>query len=103
MFETLGVTEIFKWVRTSEQPVDLAFYRTRSGLEVDLLVTTPHGVWGIESKSEVHLTSASWRVLREVGRVLGERWRRGLVVYAGNTLQRLEENVWAVPVDRLLV
>jgi predicted AAA+ superfamily ATPase len=36
MFETLVVTEIHKWVKTAELPVDLAFYRTRSGLEVDL-------------------------------------------------------------------
>jgi predicted AAA+ superfamily ATPase len=103
MFETLVVTEIFKWIRTTEQQVDLAFYRTRSGLEVDLLLTTPHGVWGIEAKSGIHLAPASWRNLREVGQALGRRWRGGLVVYAGNALQRLAENVWAVPVERLLV
>jgi len=27
----------------------------------------------------------------------------GLVVHGGGKLERLEENVWAVPVDRLLV
>lgn len=51
IFETLVVTEVQKWVKTPELPVDLAFYRTRSGLEVDLLLTTPHGVWGIETKT----------------------------------------------------
>ena len=102
MFETLLVTEIYKWVKTAELPVELAFYRTRSGLEVDLLVTTPHGVWGIEAKSASRLGSSDWRGLREVGEALGAAWRGGLVVYSGSSMQRLDRQIWAVPVDRLL-
>jgi predicted AAA+ superfamily ATPase len=103
MFETLVVTEVWKWVKTAERPVDLAFYRTRSGLEVDLLVSTPHGTWGIESKSAARLGPADWRGLAEVGRSMGEAWRGGLVVYQGTSVQRLAPNLWAVPIDRLLV
>jgi predicted AAA+ superfamily ATPase len=103
MFETLVVTEIQKWVKTAELPVDLSFYRTRSGLEVDLLISTPHGVWGVEAKAGAKLGSADWRALREVGEALGDPWRGGLVVYGGTSLQRLDKNIWAVPVGRLLV
>jgi predicted AAA+ superfamily ATPase len=103
MFETLAATEVWKWVKTAGLPVDLAFYRTRSGLEVDLLATTPHGVWGFESKSAARLGPADWRGLAEVGRALGETWRGGIVVYRGPAIQRLAPNLWAVPVDRLLV
>jgi predicted AAA+ superfamily ATPase len=102
MFETLLVTEIYKWVKTAELPVELAFYRTRSGLEVDLLITTPHGVWGIEAKGASRLGSSDWRGLREVGEALGAAWRGGLVVYPGSSLQRLDRQTWAVPVNRLL-
>ena len=101
MFETLVVTEIHKWVKTAELPVDLAFYRTRSGLEVDLLITTPHGVWGVEAKAAARLGSSDWRALREVGEALGPAWRGGLVVHPGPSLQRLDRQIWAVPVDRL--
>jgi predicted AAA+ superfamily ATPase len=103
LFETLVVTEIYKWVKTNERDVDLAFYRTRSGLEVDLLLTTPQGVWGMETKSARRLSSADWRSLREVGRALGDRWRGGLVVYNGTRIEQLGTNLWAIPVDRLLV
>jgi len=103
LFETLLVTEIHKWVKTASLPVDLAFYRTRSGLEVDLLVTTPEGIWGIEAKAGTRLGSSSRRGLRALGNALGDRWRGGLVVYGGRTLERLEENLWAVPIERLLV
>jgi predicted AAA+ superfamily ATPase len=103
MFETLVVTEIWKWVKTCGLPVDLSFYRTRSGLEVDLLATTTHGVWGFESKSAARLGPADWRGLAEVGRSLGEAWRGGIVVHQGPAIQRLAPNLWAVPADRLLV
>jgi uncharacterized protein len=102
-FETFIVTEIYKWVRTAEREAELAFYRTRSGLEVDLLVVTREGVWGIEVKSARRLDTADWRSLRDVGQALGERWRGGLVVYGGTNLERLGPNVWAVPAARLLV
>jgi hypothetical protein len=99
----LVVTEIHKWVQTQERDVDLAFYRTRSGLEVDLLLTTSSGVWGLEVKSARRLGSSDWRSLRDVGQSLGTQWRGGLVVYNGTTIQQLGANVWAIPVDRLLV
>jgi predicted AAA+ superfamily ATPase len=103
MFETLVVTEVYKWVKTTERPVDLSFYRTRSGLEVDLLVTTPHGVWGIEAKAAAQIGPVGWRGLREVGRALGAAWRGGLVVYSGSAVQQLDHDLWAIPADRLLV
>jgi len=103
LFETLVVAEVYKWVRTHDRPVDLAFYRTRSGLEVDLLITTPDGVWGIEAKAARRLAPHDWRPLRDVGRALGARWRGGLVVYRGALMEQLDEQIWAVPVERLLV
>jgi predicted AAA+ superfamily ATPase len=103
MFETLVVTEVQKWVKTADLPVDLSFYRTRSGLEVDLLVTTGHGIWGIEAKAGTKLGASDWRALREVGEALGSRWRGGLVVHRGAAIQRLDQNIWAVPADRLFV
>lgn len=103
MLETLVITEIAKWVKTNERECDLAFYRTRSGLEIDLLLSTRHGVWGIEAKAGRRLASADWRSLREVGQALGQRWRGGLVVYMGTTIEKLDTNLWAVPAERLLV
>jgi hypothetical protein len=103
MFETLVVAEVHKWIRTAGLPIALASYRTRSGLEVVLLLSTPHGVWGMMMKPGPKIGAADWRPLRRVGKALGIRWRGGLVVSPGNCVERLDENVWAVPVDRLLV
>jgi len=102
LFENLVVTEIFKWVKTADLPVDLSFYRTRSGLEVDLLLDTPDGVWGIEAKSAAEPGKRSARSLQQLGEALGDRWRGGLVVHGGRRVEQLGENLWAVPVSRLL-
>jgi predicted AAA+ superfamily ATPase len=102
IFETFVVSEIYKWLKTTERDVEINFYRTRSGLEVDLLLTTPHGVWGMEAKAGRKLAPADWRGLREVGRALGDRWLGGLVIYRGTTIEQLDENIWAIPAERLL-
>jgi predicted AAA+ superfamily ATPase len=103
MFETLVVAEVHKWIRTTGLPVDLASYRTRSGLEVDLLLSTPHGVWGVEVKAGPKIGAADWRALRRVGEALGDRWRGGLVISQGARIEQLDQDVWTMPVDRLLV
>ena len=43
LFETLVVSEARKWIDTLGRDVSLWFYRTRSGREVDLLITTGSG------------------------------------------------------------
>ncbi len=103
LFETLVVSELYKWTKTHDLDVELSFYRTRSGLEVDLLISTPDGIWGVEVKAGRRLGGSAWRGLRSLGAALGEKWRGGLVVYRGPMLERKDENLWAVPVDRLLV
>ena len=82
--------------------VELAFDRARSGLEVDLRMSTPHGVWGVEVKTARRLAGSDRRALRDVGQALSGRWRGGLVVYGGLSVERLAQNTWAVPVARLL-
>ncbi|HEY2737436.1 MAG TPA: DUF4143 domain-containing protein [Thermoanaerobaculia bacterium] len=103
LFETLVVTEICKWIRTAGLAVDLTSYRSRSGLEVDLLMSTAQGVWGIVVKHGARPRAADGKPLRRVGEALGDRWRGGLVVSAGARLERLDQGIWAVPADRLLV
>jgi hypothetical protein len=71
-------------------------------LEVDLLITTPAWVWGLEVKTSRHANAAQVASLRRVAGQFGEQWRGGLLVYQGGQLQRLDPNLWAVPVTRLL-
>jgi len=102
IYETMVVSEIIKWMKTVQRQEEIYFYRTRSGLELDIILQTEKGIIGMEIKARTAVASADLRAMREVAKVLGKEWRGGLVVYLGNTIQKIgEPNVWAVPSRRL--
>jgi predicted AAA+ superfamily ATPase len=104
LFETFVVSEIYKWVRTTGQQVELYYYRTRSGLEVDLLLQTSQGIWGFEIKSSREIVGKDFRALRDVAGVLKSKWRGGIVITRGSHLEQLDaaHKIWCIPVHRLL-
>lgn len=104
LYETYVIGEIFKWIKTVQWAGKLSFYRTRSGLEVDLLLETQHGVVGIEIKSRESVTGTDLRPLRDVANGLGREWLGGIVVYRGREIRKIAEpSIWAVPSCRLFI
>ncbi len=102
IYETMVVSEIIKWMKTVQRQEEIYFYRTRSGLELDILLQTEKGLIGMEIKARMAVASADLRAMREVAKGLGKEWRGGLVVYLGNTIQKVgEPNLWAIPSRRL--
>lgn len=102
LYETMVVAEIVKWVRTRQREVEVFFYRTRSGNEVDLLLETSSGVIGVEVKSRAKLAAKDTRSLKMVAEKLGERWCGGMVVYRGDEIKRIgDPDIFAVPSRRL--
>ena len=104
LFETLVVGEIRKWIDTAGRDVELTFYRTRTGLEVDLFLRTAQGILGVEIKNREAVQPPDWRPLRAVADALGDEWLGGLVVYRGRRLHVLDADraIHAMPVHRLL-
>ena len=104
LFETFVIAEIYKWVRTAGENVQLYFYRTRAGLEVDLMIQTPQGVHGLEIKSSRAIAAKDYRPLRDVAAALKSDWRGGIVVTRGAQIESLDaaNKIWCVPVHRLL-
>jgi predicted AAA+ superfamily ATPase len=102
IYETMIVGELIKWMKTGNRDGEIYFYRTRSGLEVDVLIDTPFGVIGVEIKSRQNLAAKDTTGLKEIAKALGSRWRGGLIVYPGNRLYPIEApQIWAVPSRRL--
>ncbi len=102
IYESMVVSELLKWMKTMGHEGDLYFYRTRSGLEVDVILESPAGVIGMEIKSRKMLAAKDTTGLKEIASVIGKRWRGGLVIYAGNEIKRIASpGIWAVPSHRL--
>ncbi len=105
LFETLVVTEIHKWLKTRGRRERMAFYRTRSGLELDLLVGDDSTGWlGVECKAREGAHRSDLGPMRRVATALGDDWRGGLVVHRGDRIELLDEelDIWGLPLDRLL-
>jgi predicted AAA+ superfamily ATPase len=103
LIETLAVSEIIKWIRTMRRSVELYFYRTRSGLEIDLLLQTSHGLIGAEIKSRQECVGKDATPLQQIAAQLKEEWLGGLIIYNGNRIYKIAApNIWVVPLWRLI-
>jgi predicted AAA+ superfamily ATPase len=104
LFETQVVAEVVKLIRTLGLQVEPFFYRTRSGLEVDLLLATPGGLICAEVKSREAASDNDLRGMRAVARAAGRRFLGGLVVLKGGRIEPLDDSrrFWSVPAHRLL-
>jgi len=102
IYETMVVSEMIKWMKTVQRQEEIYFYRTRSGLELDILLQTEKGMIGMEIKARTSVAPADLQPMREVAKGLGKEWRGGFVVYLGNSIRKVgEPNLWAVPSRRL--
>ena len=104
MFESLVVGEIHKLVDTLALDARLHFYRTRSGMEIDLILETPRGIVAIEIENRESVAPSDARSLRSLAKHLGPQWLGGLVVYQGAQTRPIARAsaIWAVPAHRLL-
>jgi predicted AAA+ superfamily ATPase len=102
VYETMVVAEIHKWIRTAQRSAETYFYRTRSGLELDLLLVLEGGVIGCEIKGRQSLVPSDLRPMREIAAALKGEWRGGFVVYQGDSIVKMgEPSLWAIPARRL--
>jgi hypothetical protein len=101
--ETFVVAELTKWIRTSGSSLRLFYYRTRSGLEADLLIDAGGKLAGAEIKACGEVDAGDAGRLCRIAEAAGNRWLGGMVIYSGTTLRPLREpDIWAVPASRLL-
>lgn len=104
IFETMVMAEIIKWNRTMQTEAAIYFYRTRTGMELDALIETRQGLTGIEIKNRETASRKDAGILKKIAKATGSKWQGGVVVYRGNTIERIAEpNIWAVPSRRLFI
>lgn len=103
LFETMVVAEAVKLLRTLGLDAESTFYRTRSGLEVDLLLETAAGVIAIEAKARETCSPADFRGLRALAVGFKERFLAGLVVTTGAGIEPMADDprLWGIGMARL--
>jgi predicted AAA+ superfamily ATPase len=102
LLENLTLGELARQVGLSDEPLTLAHYRTRDGVEVDGIIEHADGrVVGVEVKAAETVRTEDFRPLRHLRERLGSRWHAGLVLHLGTTVASFGPGLWAVPVDRV--
>ncbi len=101
LYENYIASEIIKYFKSTRSEARLSFYRTRSGMEVDFCIETPKGLIGIEVKNRDTISKKDYTSLRSLKEAADKKWLCGLVLYRGNRISKLQEDIWAVPSCRL--
>lgn len=103
LLETFVVGEILKLRSWMSEQVDIGYWRDRRGHEVDLVLEDPDrgAVLGIEIKAASRVTRDDWEGLRFLRDGIGARFRAGLVMHLGEMSYRVDERIYAMPVDGL--
>ena len=98
VFENFIASELIK--ETHVHNVELSHYRTLSGKEADFVLENRTGdVIGIEVKTSKAVGNKDATGLTELQEVCGDSFKRGYVVYLGNTVLPITDKIWAVPVN----
>ncbi len=102
IFENFVVGELRKQKTWAETPVELLHYRTSGNREVAIVLELTTGeVVGIEIKSASSIGEKSFRGLASLEEALGKKFKRGIVIYAGDKMVAFKENMFAIPVFSL--
>lgn len=102
LYETMVVSELVKWIKTVQLDLEIYFYRTRSGMELDLLLETQAGFVGMEIKSRQTVVPKDFRAMKEIASRVGSKWLGGIVVYRGNEIKKVgDPEIWSMPSRRL--
>lgn len=100
VFENFVAAELMKAAAANR--VELSHFRTQSGVEADFVLENEAGdVVGIEVKSSGSVQKKALGGLAELKALTGERFKKGLVLYAGTDIVPLGDRMWAVPASIL--
>jgi predicted AAA+ superfamily ATPase len=101
LFENFIATEIMK---NASSLVDVGAYhfRTADKKEADFVLERHNGdTIGIEVKLERNLNNKDFYGLRALKNIVGDKFKKGIVIYGGGELVPFGENMWALPLNYL--
>ena len=100
--ENFAVMELRKQATWNRRRARLYHFRTQTGREVDIVLEDAAGrVVGIEIKGAATARGDDFKGLRMLAEDLGERFHRGILLYAGRESIPYGERLHALPVQTL--
>lgn len=102
LLESFVVAEILKEASWLDEPVSVGYWRTRDGLEVDIVVERFDGaVVAFEVKGAQRLKDGDLSALRTLRDRIGPDFRAGVVLHTGPRVAHPEDRLFTLPIDQL--
>jgi len=102
LLENFAIGEVARQLTWAGEPVQLFHYRDRDQVEVDMVLEHASGtVIGIEVKAAETVRGEDFRGLRHLASRLGDRFRAGIVLYAGEQQLSFGDRLTALPMAAL--
>lgn len=91
---------LLKHLAFSHRSLSLWHCCTQTDIEVDFVLEDRQGrLSGIEVKASASIDGSSFKGLRHLQDIEGERFQRGVVLYGGSELVAFSERLWTVPLS----
>ena len=102
LLESFVATELLKQQEWSAVPFKLFHFRDSTGKEVDLVMESRNReVVGVEVKAAVSLQGKDFSGLRHLQQLSGDKFRCGILLYAGKESLPMGPDLWAMPISTL--
>ncbi len=95
-FENMLLLDLLAWRAAAKERADIHYWRTTVGDEVDFVIETANALIPIETKSSKRVHLGDTKHLRTFRRQY-DGARAGLLIYAGDDIKWLTDDVLAVP------
>ncbi len=103
LLETFVFQELRRQASGREDVLNFYHFRDKDGAEVDIVLEmSGQQVAGIEIKAAATVTASDFRGLRKLRQASGKRFSAGVVLYDGETAMPFGDNLYAVPIRRIL-
>jgi uncharacterized protein len=104
LLETFVVGEVRKQLSWMDGIATVGHWRTRDGVEVDLVVERDDGkVVALEVKAASRVDRRGLTGLRVIRDALGDAFAAGVALYTGSRSYAADDRVYVLPVDRLWI
>jgi predicted AAA+ superfamily ATPase len=98
LLESFVFAELSKIIATSEHRTSISHYRDKDQVEVDFVLERPGGqVVAIEVKASATAGPDDFKGLKRVREAAGAGFRAGFLLYDGDNLIQMDENLYASP------
>lgn len=97
IYETFVFDEILKANTSSKRRANIYYYRTSDQKEIDFILEISGRVVAIEVKSSKTISKDDFKHIYYLKENLQNKFDKGVVLYAGDTAVKLDEDMFALP------